>query len=129
MGKRLFCLSGETEIIGNQICNMVPSLRDSIGDAILQHVLETSEPLLIEDIVFPMSDNHYSIKAFKVGMFLGIIANNITNQINAKLEIQKYTRELELYACLIRHDLKNDLGLIQMNMDLASIVYSIPIVN
>ena len=88
----------KNEIIGKNLSELSP---DSKADGVYEKfvkVIETGEPLFIDDYVPPPrfgEDLHFNLKAFKVGNELGIIMTDITDRNRAEGELKKRQVELE----------------------------------
>jgi DNA-binding NarL/FixJ family response regulator len=88
----------KNEIIGKNLSELSP---DSKADGVYEKfvkVIETGEPLFIDDYVPPPrfgEDLHFNLKAFKVGNELGIIMTDITDRNRAERELKKRQVELE----------------------------------
>ncbi len=89
MNKKASQLLGQCkdELIGQNIENIAPSIKETGRYNRYLNVIKTGEPLTEEDVVSPeRGGKHYSVKSFKVGEGLGIISTDITDR--KKLENQ-----------------------------------------
>jgi len=79
------------KLIGNNILEIVPSLKESGRYDKYLNVLKTGEPLLFNDLVPgpKFGKRHLTVKAFKVGEGLGIIFRDITEHKKAEEEIKE----------------------------------------
>ena len=72
----------EEDVLGKSILDINPEIKNSDRLAAYQKVIETGEPFNSEDFIYnsKSEDIDLSIRAFKVGEGLGIIAENITDR-------------------------------------------------
>lgn len=85
------------DVLGKNILDITPNLRDTgTYDQYLQ-VLKTGEPFFADDIVPrpELGDVHLSVEAFKVGEGLGMIASDITKRKQMEQKIREYSQQLE----------------------------------
>lgn len=87
------------EIIGQFLQDLIPtSIETGIKDDYLR-VLETGEPLLRETTeTVPVGTRHFSVRAFKVGENLGVIALDVTKHKKRELEKQKNLDQIQRYV-------------------------------
>ena len=85
-------------IIGSNLLDAVPDLKETgMYDAFMK-VLDTGEPFLAENVLTPTTmgkDRYINIKAFRVGNGLGIIISDITKRKRAEDELRRHQNHLE----------------------------------
>jgi PAS domain S-box-containing protein len=110
------------EALGKNLSDIVPDLKESGRYDKYMEVMKTGKPFFIDDFIphAKFGDTRISVKAFKVGDGLGIIAMDITKrvQIQEKLnraleELRQKNQELDDYTYTVSHDLKAPLITIQ----------------
>lgn len=110
------------EALGKKLSHIVPDLKESGRYDKYMEVIKTGKPYFIDDFIpHPnFGDARISLKAFKVGDGLGIIATDITGrvhiqeQLNRTLEeLKQKNQELDDYTYTVSHDLKAPLITIQ----------------
>jgi PAS domain S-box-containing protein len=86
------------DIIGKNIADIVPDIKESGRYDRHLEVMRTGEPYVVEDFVpHPVfGDRHFMLKSFKVGDGLGVIASDITMQKQAEEALQRYAERLEI---------------------------------
>ncbi len=96
--KRLVGLSKETarDGIGRNIQELIPGIKETGRYDKYLNVIKSGEPFMTDDIVThtKLGDTHLSIKAFKAGNGLGIIASDITE----RKRTEKALRESEEFG-------------------------------
>jgi PAS domain S-box-containing protein len=87
------------EMIGKNLVEIVPFLKNS--DRLIQYkqVIETGKPLHLTKALSYLNDREYyfNISAFKVGNGLGIITTDITDFVTTELALKKSNATLEQY--------------------------------
>ena len=110
------------EALGKKLSHIVPDLKESGRYDKYMEVIKTGKPYFIDDFIpHPnFGDVRISLKAFKAGDGLGIIAADITGrvqiqeQLNRTLEeLKQKNQELDDYTYTVSHDLKAPLITIQ----------------
>jgi len=86
------------DILGKNLLELVPDTKKRGEYQKFLEVLETGEPMVIEEVTFPSvyGGRHFKYKAFKVGNGLGMIISDITDRKRKEDALQK--RETELKA-------------------------------
>jgi DNA-binding CsgD family transcriptional regulator len=86
------------DIIGSNLLDAVPDLKETgIYDAFMR-VLDTGEPFVAENVITPTTmgrDRYINIKAFKVGNGLGMIVSDITERKRMVDELRRHKNHLE----------------------------------
>ena len=110
------------EAFGKDLSDIMPDLKESGRYDKYMEVMKTGKPFFLDEFIpHPkFGDTRISLKAFKVGDGLGIIATDITKQvqIQEKLnrtleELKQKNQELDDYTYTVSHDLKAPLITIQ----------------
>ena len=86
------------DVIGKNILDISPGLKETGRYDRYLKVIKTGEPLFIEDVV-PVArfvgDRHLAVKVFKVGDGLGMITTDITERVRAEEALKEYSERLE----------------------------------
>ncbi|UCE20201.1 MAG: PAS domain S-box protein [Gemmatimonadota bacterium] len=144
IGLNEFGLS-KNEILGKNLSELVPDLRESGRYDKYMEVMKTGEPFIRDDLIHhpEFGEKHVTVKVFQVGSGLGIIAMDITQRklLEEKLtkmahdlekEVEKRTKELlktqhhltqsqklaglGQLAAGVSHELRNPLGIINASL-------------
>jgi len=103
------------EVIGKNILNIVPKVKESGRYDRHKQVIKTGRPYeMLGEFEMPNGDNLYlDEKVFKVGNGLGIITTNLTEKYKVEEELKQYAKEIEKankelqeFAYVAAHDLK-----------------------
>ncbi len=91
----MFGLNKE-EVIGKNILDIVPNLKETSRYNKYLEVIKTGKPFFIDDLIPQpkFGDINLSVRAFKVGDGLGIIATDITEQKRAEEKLKRHIKEL-----------------------------------
>lgn len=77
------------QIIGKNIVDLIPDIKETGRYFIYKRVIKSGKPFFIDDITtYKSQELHYSLRAFKVGNGLGIIAVDITDHTKKDRELQ-----------------------------------------
>lgn len=110
------------ETIGRSLLDIVPDLKETGRYDRYMEVIKTGKPYFIDDFIsHPKFGNvRTSLKAFRVGDGLGIIATDITERVRMEERLNRTLEELKLknqelddYTYTVSHDLKAPLITIQ----------------
>ncbi|MBW1895008.1 MAG: PAS domain-containing protein [Deltaproteobacteria bacterium] len=85
-------------IIGSNLLDAVPDLKETGIYNSLMKVLHTGEPFVAENVITPATmgkDRYINIKAFRVGNDLGMIISDITERKHAEDELRRHQNHLE----------------------------------
>ena len=85
------------DLIGKHISEIVPGIEQTERFKLYKRVLETGDPLIIEEIITnkKFGPRTLYVKAFKYDENLGIIFSDIGELKKKELELEKYKKELE----------------------------------
>jgi len=89
----------KSDVLGKNIKEMIPSAEKSGHYERYKHVLETGEPLTIEDFKIDpkYGDRYLSIKAFKISDGIGIISSDVTERKRTEEALQRSEERLRAY--------------------------------
>lgn len=89
--------SSKEKLIGKNILEIVPSLKESGRYESYLNVLKTGKPLFLDDVITDpkFGDQHLTLEAFKVGEGLGIIFTDNTEHKKSALRIERFSRIFE----------------------------------
>lgn len=89
--------SSKEKLIGKNILEIVPSLKESGRYESYLNVLKTGKPLFLDDVITDpkFGDRHLTLEAFKVGEGLGIIFTDNTEHKKSALRIERFSRIFE----------------------------------
>jgi len=96
-GLKMFPGSTREALLGKNIAEMIPDVKESGRYDAFMKVIKTGEPFLPVDIALPPSfgkDKYLNMKAFRVGDCLGIIALDISER--KRIELALRNRETDL---------------------------------
>ncbi|MFQ5885557.1 MAG: histidine kinase dimerization/phosphoacceptor domain -containing protein [Thermoplasmata archaeon] len=110
------------DVIGKNIADVSPNLKETGRYEEYMDVIRTGKPLFIDDTSpHPISgDQHFSVKAFKVGEGLGIIITDITVRKRAERAVIRSLAEKEALLREVHHRVKNNMQVISSMLNLQS---------
>ena len=115
------------DIIGKNILEIMPNLKDTGKYEKYLEVIKTGKPYSVDDIILhPLFGlKNLTLKAFKVGDGLGIIASDITERKLGEEALKKSAKEKEMLLQEAHHRIKNNFALISslLNLQIPSIKY------
>ncbi|MFW9903829.1 MAG: PAS domain S-box protein [Candidatus Thorarchaeota archaeon] len=99
------------EVIGKNILEIFPFLKESKTYEKYLEVLRTGSPYYIDDIdsVPLIRQKYYSIRGFKVGKGLGIIFTDITNRVKAEKTREELEQRRDSFVWMTSHELRTPL--------------------
>jgi PAS domain S-box-containing protein len=80
-------------LIGRNILELAPRIRETGRYAIYENVLETGQPFHWEDVTY--GDKFLDVRAFKAGDHLGVVVKDVTERKQAEAQLQQYITELK----------------------------------
>jgi PAS domain S-box-containing protein len=85
------------KLIGKNICELAPGVRENGRYEKYLEVLETGEPFFTEDVIVKPEGNRYRlVRAFKMGSGMGIMIANITERKEMELRLQQQMEALDI---------------------------------
>lgn len=96
------------DIIGKNILNIVPNLKETGRFDRYMEVIKTGKPFFIDDLVphSKFGNRHLALKAFKVGDGLGMIVTDIS-------ELKRQAKIKDEFISIVSHELRTPLSIIK----------------
>jgi two-component sensor histidine kinase len=110
------------DIVGQNILDIVPGIKETGRYDQYLKVIETGEPFFADDLVplLKFGAEFLTIRAFKVGHGLGITAADITERVRMEEQIRASLQEKEVLLKEVHHRVKNNLQVISGLLEMSS---------